>query len=114
MDIERGNALVERIRPLAQGTARAGVMGGVGGFGALFSLAGLGYRDPVLVSSTDGVGTKQKLAVALDRHDTIGIDLVAMCVNDVGRRAPLLLRLLRDRKARRGRGARHRRDRGRR
>ena len=83
VDIERGNALVERIKPLAQGTVRAGVMGGVGGFGALFRLAGLGYRDPILVSSTDGVGTKQKLAVALDGHDTIGIDLVAMCVNDV-------------------------------
>jgi phosphoribosylformylglycinamidine cyclo-ligase len=81
--IERGNALVERIKPLAHGTVRAGVMGGVGGFGALFRLAGLGYRDPILVSSTDGVGTKQKLAVALDGHDTIGIDLVAMCVNDV-------------------------------
>ena len=83
LDIDRGNALVERIKPLAQGTVRAGVMGGVSGFGALFRLAGLGYRDPILVSSTDGVGTKQKLAVALDGHDTIGIDLVAMCVNDV-------------------------------
>ncbi|MGQ0594952.1 MAG: phosphoribosylformylglycinamidine cyclo-ligase [Gammaproteobacteria bacterium] len=83
VDIERGNALVERIKPLAQGTVRAGVMGGVGGFGALFSLAGLGYRDPLLVSSTDGVGTKLKLAVTLDVHDTIGIDLVAMCANDV-------------------------------
>lgn len=83
VDIERGNALFERIKPLAHGTVRAGVMGGVGGFGALFRLAGLGYRDPILVSSTDGVGTKQKLAVALDGHDTIGIDLVAMCVNDV-------------------------------
>ena len=57
--------------------------GGVGGFGALFRLAGLGYRDPILVSSTDGVGTKQKRSAALDGHDTIGIDLVAMCVNDV-------------------------------
>jgi phosphoribosylformylglycinamidine cyclo-ligase len=83
VDIERGNALVERIKPLAQGTVRAGVMGGVGGFGALVRLAGLGYRDPILVSSTDGVGTKQKLAIALDGHDTIGIDLVAMCANDV-------------------------------
>jgi AIR synthase related protein, N-terminal domain len=83
VDIERGNALVERIKPLAQGTVRAGVMGGVGGFGALVRLAGLGYRDPILVSSTDGVGTKQKVAVALDGHETIGIDLVAICVNDV-------------------------------
>jgi phosphoribosylformylglycinamidine cyclo-ligase len=83
VDIDRGNALVERIKPLAQSTSRPGVLGGVGGFGALFGLAGLGYRDPILVSSTDGVGTKLKLAIALDRHDTIGIDLVAMCVNDV-------------------------------
>jgi hypothetical protein len=83
VDIERGNALVERIKPLAQGTVRAGVMGGVGGCGALVRLAGLGYRDPILVSSTDGVGTKQKLAIALDGHDTIGIDLVAMCANEV-------------------------------
>jgi hypothetical protein len=74
VDIERGNALVERIKPLAQGTVRAGVIGGVGGFGALFRLAGPGYRDPILVSSTDGVGTKLKLAVALDGHDTISID----------------------------------------
>lgn len=119
MDIERGNALVERIKPLAQGTqvsVRAGVMGGVGGFGALFRLAGLGYPDPILVSSTDGVGTKQKLALALDGHDTIGIDLVAMCVNDVvvqGAEPLFVPRLLRDRTARRGgRGACHRRHRG--
>jgi phosphoribosylformylglycinamidine cyclo-ligase len=83
VDIDRGNALVERIKPLAQSTSRPGVLSGVGGFGALFGLAGLGYRDPVLVSSTDGVGTKLKLAIELDRHHTIGIDLVAMCANDV-------------------------------
>ncbi len=82
VDIEAGDALVEAIKPLARATHRAGVLAGVGGFGALFALPA-GYREPVLVSSTDGVGTKLKLAIALGRHDTIGIDLVAMCVNDV-------------------------------
>ena len=82
VDIDAGNALVERIKPLAARTARPGVMGGLGGFGALFDLSGR-YREPVLVSGTDGVGTKLKLAQQLGRHDTIGIDLVAMCVNDV-------------------------------
>ncbi len=83
VDIDRGNALVDRIKPLAQATRRAGVVGGIGGFGALFDLSQTGYRNPILVSSTDGVGTKLRLAIELNRHDTIGQDLVAMCVNDV-------------------------------
>ena len=82
VDIDAGNALVERIKPLAGRTSRPGVMGGLGGFGALFDLSGR-YREPVLVSGTDGVGTKLRLAQQLGRHDTIGIDLVGMCVNDV-------------------------------
>lgn len=82
VDIDAGNALVERIKPLVKRSFRPEVMGGLGGFGALFNLAGK-YREPVLVSGTDGVGTKLKLAQQLGRHDTIGIDLVAMCVNDV-------------------------------
>lgn len=83
VDIERGEALVERIKPGAATTRRTGVMGGLGGFGGLFDLAATGYADPLLVSSTDGVGTKLLLAIELDTHATIGIDLVAMCVNDV-------------------------------
>ncbi|MEQ8492886.1 MAG: phosphoribosylformylglycinamidine cyclo-ligase, partial [Gammaproteobacteria bacterium] len=83
VDIERGEELVRRIKPGAAATARAGVMGGLGGFGGLFDLAACGYRDPLLVSSTDGVGTKLLLAIERGIHDTIGIDLVAMCVNDV-------------------------------
>jgi phosphoribosylformylglycinamidine cyclo-ligase len=82
VDIAAGNAVVERIKPLVQRTFRPGVMAGLGGFGALFELGGR-YREPVLVSGTDGVGTKLKLAQALGRHDTIGIDLVGMCVNDI-------------------------------
>ena len=82
VDIDAGNALVERIKPLVKRTLRPEVMGGLGGFGGLFDLTGR-YRQPVLVSGTDGVGTKLKLAQQLGRHDTIGIDLVAMCVNDV-------------------------------
>lgn len=82
VDIDAGNTLVERIKPLVKKTFRPEVMGGLGGFGALFNLSGR-YREPVLVSGTDGVGTKLKLAQQLNRHDTIGIDLVAMCVNDV-------------------------------
>jgi phosphoribosylformylglycinamidine cyclo-ligase len=82
VDIDAGNALVERIKPLVKRTMRPEVIGGLGGFGALFDMAGR-YREPVLVSGTDGVGTKLKLAQQLNRHDTIGIDLVGMCVNDV-------------------------------
>ena len=82
VDIDAGNALVERIKPLAAATRRPGVMAGLGGFGALFEIP-THYRQPVLVSGTDGVGTKLKLAMELGRHDTIGIDLVAMCVNDL-------------------------------
>ncbi|HJT99087.1 MAG TPA: phosphoribosylformylglycinamidine cyclo-ligase [Rhodanobacteraceae bacterium] len=82
VDIDAGNEVVERIKPLVKRTFRPEVMAGLGGFGALFELAGR-YKEPVLVSGTDGVGTKLKLAQELGRHDTIGIDLVAMCVNDV-------------------------------
>jgi phosphoribosylformylglycinamidine cyclo-ligase len=82
VDIDAGNAVVERIKPLVKRTFRPEVMGGLGGFGGLFDLSGR-YREPVLVSGTDGVGTKLKLAQILGRHDTIGIDLVGMCVNDV-------------------------------
>ncbi|MBN8735470.1 MAG: phosphoribosylformylglycinamidine cyclo-ligase [Xanthomonadales bacterium] len=82
VDIDAGNAVVERIKPLVGKTFRPEVMGGLGGFGALFDLSNK-YREPVLVSGTDGVGTKLKLAQQLNRHDTIGIDLVGMCVNDV-------------------------------
>ncbi|MEP6511761.1 MAG: AIR synthase related protein, partial [Dokdonella sp.] len=82
VDIDAGNEVVERIKPLVKRTFRPEVMGGLGGFGALFDLSGR-FREPVLVSGTDGVGTKLKLAQTLQRHDTIGIDLVGMCVNDV-------------------------------
>ena len=82
VDIDAGNEVVERIKPLVKRTFRPEVMAGLGGFGALFELAGR-YNEPVLVSGTDGVGTKLNLAQILGRHDTIGIDLVGMCVNDV-------------------------------
>ena len=83
VDIEAGERLVEAISPLAKATRRAGVMGGLGGFGALFDLKAEGWRDPVLVSGTDGVGTKLMLAFETGIHKTVGIDLVAMCANDV-------------------------------
>ncbi|MDZ7643960.1 MAG: phosphoribosylformylglycinamidine cyclo-ligase [Woeseiaceae bacterium] len=83
VDIDAGNALVERIRPQVAATRRPEVLAGLGGFGGLFALPPGRYREPVLVSGTDGVGTKLRLARQVGRHDTIGIDLVAMCVNDV-------------------------------
>jgi phosphoribosylformylglycinamidine cyclo-ligase len=83
VDIDAGNRLVDRIKPIARRTARPGVLAGLGGFGALFELPLDRYREPVLVSGTDGVGTKLRLAITLGRHDTVGIDLVAMCVNDL-------------------------------
>ena len=83
VDIDAGDRLVENIKPFARKTMRKGVLAGIGGFGALFQIARGRYREPVLVSGTDGVGTKLKLAFELDRHATIGIDLVAMSVNDI-------------------------------
>ena len=83
VDIDAGAALVEALKPLARSTARRGSDAGLGGFGALFDLKAAGFKDPILVATTDGVGTKLKIAIASGRNETIGIDLVAMCVNDL-------------------------------
>lgn len=83
VDIDAGNELVDSIKPAVEGTKRDGVMGSIGGFGGLFDIAAAGYKDPILVAATDGVGTKLKIAFDVEKHDTIGVDLVAMCVNDL-------------------------------
>lgn len=83
VDIDAGSELVERIKPLAKSTERQGCMSGLGGFGAFFDIGALGMKDPLIVSSTDGVGTKLKIAIKTKNHKNIGIDLVGMCVNDI-------------------------------
>lgn len=83
VDIDAGEALVEAIKPMAKSTRRPGSEAGLGGFGALFDIKAAGFKDPILVATTDGVGTKLKIAIEANRHDTVGIDLVAMCVNDL-------------------------------
>jgi phosphoribosylformylglycinamidine cyclo-ligase len=83
VDIDAGNALIDKIKPLAKATRRPGADAALGGFGALFDLKAAGFTDPLLVSTTDGVGTKLKVAIETGLHDTVGIDLVAMCVNDL-------------------------------
>jgi len=83
VDITKGNNLIEQIKPIAKSTMRPGVLAGLGGFGAMFEIPLDKYKNPVLISGTDGVGTKLKVAEILNKHDTIGIDLVAMCVNDL-------------------------------
>ena len=83
VDVEAGYQVVDRIKKHAETTKRLGVLGGLGGFGAAFDLSSLDVKEPVLISGTDGVGTKLMLAIEADKHDTIGIDCVAMCVNDI-------------------------------
>ena len=83
VDIDAGNRMVDLIKPLVRGTARAGADAEIGGLGGLFDLKAAGYTDPILVAANDGVGTKVKIAIETNRHDTIGIDLVAMSVNDL-------------------------------
>ena len=83
VDIDAGNALVERIKPLVRATRRPGADAEIGGFGGLFDLKAAGFRDPILVAANDGVGSKVRIAIETGRHDTIGVDLVAMCVNDL-------------------------------
>lgn len=83
VDIDAGNRLVQAIKPLAEATSRSGTMGSVGGFGGLFDVKAAGFRDPVLVAANDGVGTKLKIAIESNKHDTVGVDLVAMSVNDL-------------------------------
>ncbi|MBF0497863.1 MAG: phosphoribosylformylglycinamidine cyclo-ligase, partial [Deltaproteobacteria bacterium] len=83
VDIDQGNRLVDRIKPIAKATFSPSVITDIGGFAGLYSLNVDRYERPVLISSTDGVGTKLKVAIQMDKHDTVGIDLVAMCVNDI-------------------------------
>src|SRR5258705_13930506 len=83
VDIDAGNRMVELIKPIVRATRRPGADAEIGGFGGLFDLAAAGYRDPLLVAATDGVGTKLKVAIKTGILDTVGIDLVAMCVNDL-------------------------------